>query len=744
MIKKILPSIIMVLSLVLLSANANAQLNYTVSFPTATYTAVTGTNPVLTLAYPPSTAATDGTTDTDEGAANGIPLPFPFKFNGVTYNTCNISTDGFISFGAALDTLDGYYLNNLNSGPYNGAANDGRASRPIIAALWDDLDIQAATNITYTTIGTAPNRIFAVQWSNALWTYSATSASVNFQIKLYEADNRIRFHYKPINAGTLSTVASASVGLADGPIGSGNFLSLSALTTTATNSGNVETNNIKLKPSANLVIDFTPVPIPSIDAGVTLIGAPITATCLATTQSFTYVIKNSGTTTIAPGAASINMTLTGLNTGSYSGSNTKSIAFGSYDTITISGVNLNTAGSTLVTGLIGLTGDTRATNDTSKYTYTTAAIKSAFPISDPSTTPSTLFKYRRTVLGGTQLWSLFSSSSLAVPNNANPLSPHGSADTTYWVFLGRYSGINSLGYVSRLYSDCMDIPAGMPSSNYNLKFYMTNDSAAVNSPDSLFVTVSTNKGASWQTIGSYSRVNGALTAFTWVEKNIDLSAFAGQTIQIAFEGQSELGNLFAVDDITVTANFPLPIKLSTFTGTREGTKNILHWTTASETNNKGFELQRSANGKEFSAITFVSSKAINGSSSAIINYNYNDEKPLAGTNYYRLRQLDNDGKESLSAVVILKSAQITKAEISRVYPNPVQDKLNIVLNTPSSEKVNISITDLAGKIISTKTIETVSGDNNIQFNTAKLAKGTYFIKVNSSSNSELATQKFVK
>jgi hypothetical protein len=51
---------------------------------------------------------------------------------------------------------------------------------------------------------------------------------------------------------------------------------------------------------------------------------------------------------------------------------------------------------------------------------------------------------------------------------------------------------------------------------------------------------------------------------------------------------------------------------------------------------------------------------------------------------------------------------------------------------------------LAGRIISTKSIETLQGDNNISFNTASLAKGTYLVKVNSSNNTELATQKFVK
>ena len=108
-----------------------------------------------------------------------------------------------------------------------------------------------------------------------------------------------------------------------------------------------------------------------------------------------------------------------------------------------------------------------------------------------------------------------------------------------------------------------------------------------------------------------------------------------------------------------TTGFPLPITLTSFTGVREGTRNILIWSTANETNNKGFELQRSANGEKFSSIASINSKAENGNSSSVLNYTYNDDKPLAGTNYYRLRQLDKDGKESFSNIVVLKSASIT-------------------------------------------------------------------------------------
>lgn len=205
-----------------------------------------------------------------------------------------------------------------------------------------------------------------------------------------------------------------------------------------------------------------------------------------------------------------------------------------------------------------------------------------------------------------------------------------------------------------------------------------------------------------------------------------------------------LGAPFKIMVDATLASGLVPVNLTTFTGVKEGGKNILNWSTANETNNKAFELQRSSNGEKFSSIATINSKAENGNSSSTLYYSYNDEKPLAGTNYYRLRQIDKDGKESYSSIVALKSISITKAEITRVYPNPVSEQLNIVLNTPISEKVNIRITDLVGKTIAEKMLQTNQGDNNIQFNTSNLNRGTYLIKIFSSNESEMSIQKFIK
>jgi hypothetical protein len=185
----------------------------------------------------------------------------------------------------------------------------------------------------------------------------------------------------------------------------------------------------------------------------------------------------------------------------------------------------------------------------------------------------------------------------------------------------------------------------------------------------------------------------------------------------------------------------LPVTLTSFTGKKEGNNNILSWTTANELNNKGFEIMRSADGRNFSSIGFEASK--NNTTTTATSYTFVDEKALVGTNYYQLKQVDKDGKATLSNVVLLKSAT-RKLEISTVYPNPANDKLNAIISSDKEEKVTVSITDLAGKVVSSQQVSTSNGSTNVFFKLQGLSKGTYLLRLTSTKNNEIQIEKFVK
>ena len=89
-------------------------------------------------------------------------------------------------------------------------------------------------------------------------------------------------------------------------------------------------------------------------------------------------------------------------------------------------------------------------------------------------------------------------------------------------------------------------------------------------------------------------------------------------------------------------NSILPVELSSFTASENAGKSQLEWTTLTETNNRGFQVERSANGSEWMKIGFVFSKASEGNSTQKLQYSYTDNNPLHGDNYYRLKQYDLD------------------------------------------------------------------------------------------------------
>lgn len=194
----------------------------------------------------------------------------------------------------------------------------------------------------------------------------------------------------------------------------------------------------------------------------------------------------------------------------------------------------------------------------------------------------------------------------------------------------------------------------------------------------------------------------------------------------------------------ITYTNTLPVTFITFSGTKQNAINNLSWTTSTEQNNSGFYIERSADGKNFSSLEFVASKATNGNSTSNLSYVFNDEKPLKGTSYYRLKQLDKDGKSSLSNIVVINGNKVANIELSNLYPNPVKDKLNLVISNEINRKVDFVITDLMGKIVLTLSQTISSGDSNIQLNVEKLASGSYILKAVCNDGCESSLRKFVK
>jgi len=188
----------------------------------------------------------------------------------------------------------------------------------------------------------------------------------------------------------------------------------------------------------------------------------------------------------------------------------------------------------------------------------------------------------------------------------------------------------------------------------------------------------------------------------------------------------------------------LPVSISKFSGERKNGVNILSWTTANETNNKGYELQRSATGDNYLPVIYVESKAANGNSTTVLNYQASDLKPYAGNSYYRLKQIDKNGKSNFSNTILIKGEKVTTIAVTDIYPNPATKILNLIVAAPTEEKVSIVITDITGKILQNKSTQLLNGNNNVKLDVSNLALGSYMLKVLCNNGCNSAVVKFVK
>lgn len=178
---------------------------------------------------------------------------------------------------------------------------------------------------------------------------------------------------------------------------------------------------------------------------------------------------------------------------------------------------------------------------------------------------------------------------------------------------------------------------------------------------------------------------------------------------------------------TEAAN-PLPVELTTFTGKHENGFNKINWSTASELNNDFFELQRSANGETFTTMGIVQGK---GTTSAFSNYLFDDEAPLLGNNYYRLKQVDFNGAIEYSRIILVKNEAEDDIFNISVFPNPLAEGtlLNVRSLKDNALEATISVRDLTGRVITSYTVGSETFDERTVDTSNWSGAGIYIIEM---------------
>ena len=181
----------------------------------------------------------------------------------------------------------------------------------------------------------------------------------------------------------------------------------------------------------------------------------------------------------------------------------------------------------------------------------------------------------------------------------------------------------------------------------------------------------------------------------------------------------------------------LPVTLTNLSATQQGSHIKLSWQTVIESNNKGFYVQHSADGKNYADAGFIASKATNGNSSENLYYEFTDMNPFSNNNFYRIKQEDKDGKINYSNTV---SVNMIAGHAFRVYPNPVHDIFTVALNENTDQAISITINDATGRKVLSQSLQTENNKGYI--NITHLAPGIYYIHVN--INGVDAVQKIIK
>jgi hypothetical protein len=224
-------------------------------------------------------------------------------------------------------------------------------------------------------------------------------------------------------------------------------------------------------------------------------------------------------------------------------------------------------------------------------------------------------------------------------------------------------------------------------------------------------------------------VNNSLANFYLPSSATVLSDVAGLVPKY---GSTTTDHYPVFTQFSFTPPVALPVTLLNFTGVRQDETVKLSWTTAQESNSREFDVERSGDGSHFTSIGVVAAK---GNSVVATDYTFTDAQPLTGSNYYRLRQVDLDGKAVYSKTVKL---DFGTSLALRILPNPAHGTANIFVGN-TTEALSIQILDLNGRVV--KQIITTPGTANIPVDLTGVARGVYMVKVISSAS--LATEKLL-
>ena len=631
--------ILLLLTLFIWSSHLFSQVaNYSYTATTSTWAANVSPNSITGLG-----------SVINDALSSTINIGFNFIYDGTTYTQFKASSNGFLTFNTS-NTL-AQPTNNLNTS----------TERTILAVLWDDNQTGASGNVNYKLTGTSPNQILTVEWYQLRWNKSGYSAgTIDCQIKLYETTNVIEYVY---NRGSYQSFGNssgigASIGL--GGSTSGDFVSLSDLVASPTKSTSTETTTIGASPT-NYLTKTAGQANTSIPNGTKYRFTPpptiITSGSLSAFTSCSGYVSSEQSYSVSGFGLTTNITIT-APTG-FELSTTSGSGFTSPLTLTQSS---GVVGSTMVYVRLKTTATgSPSGNITNTSTSATTKNVAASGTVTTSVTPSVSVSGTSSICSGTSV------TFTATPTNG------GAGPSYQWKLNDANVGTNSITYTNATLVNGDVVSVVMTSNNtcqtastatsnsITMAVYEPSIGGTVNGDQTVLygqnastITLTGNNGSviKWQY--SYSSDFIPATDVANTTNFVDGTSMGAMTKTVYYRAIVQNGVSPAASSFyaTISVPTPLPIELLYLRGKYNGEGNLIEWCTATEQNNDYFTLLWSDNGFEFLPIMKIPGA---GNSITTIKYEYFDENPSRGVNYYTLRQTDYDGKYKESEIISVQS-----------------------------------------------------------------------------------------
>jgi len=187
--------------------------------------------------------------------------------------------------------------------------------------------------------------------------------------------------------------------------------------------------------------------------------------------------------------------------------------------------------------------------------------------------------------------------------------------------------------------------------------------------------------------------------------------------------------------IIVDYNYVVPVELTSFTASATNGKVSLSWQTATETNNKGFDVQRKSVNTEYQKVGYVAGF---GTTTEPKSYSYIDNNVQAGNYIYRLKQIDLNGSSEYSKEIEVSVNVPALFSLEQNYPNPFNPTTMIKYSIPADQQVKLNVYNLLGqKVMTLVDGMQKAGQHEISFNASNLASGVYFYKFEAGAQSSI-------